>query len=129
MQIEHAAWMVEDPLAVADWYAANLGFRVARKMDEPPFTHFLVDGAGRAMIEFYNNPSATVPDYRRQDSLVLHLAFSVDDIEANRDRLVGAGASVEVDVTSIPSGDRICMLRDPWGFAVQLVSRRVPLLD
>ncbi len=34
--------------------------------------HFLADGSGRVMLEMYNNPAATVPDYNAMHPLVLH---------------------------------------------------------
>lgn len=126
--VEHVAWQVSDPVAVAAWYCQHLGFRVARKLDAAPHTHFLADAAGRVVIEIYNNPKASVPDYRALHPLVLHLAFSVDDPVVARDRLLAAGASIAEDLVELPNGDRLVMLRDPWGFAVQLVARAKSLL-
>lgn len=126
--VEHAAWQVADPVAVAAWYVRHLGFTVARKTDLPPHTHFLADAAGRVVIEIYHNPRAPVIDYRALDPLQLHLAFTVADPVAARDRLLAAGATVADDLQTLPNGDRLVMLRDPWGFALQLVARSAPLL-
>jgi Uncharacterized protein conserved in bacteria len=126
--VEHVAWQAADPVAVADWYCRHLGFTVARKIDGPPHTRFLADAAGRVVVEIYNNPKAPVPDYRTLHPLVLHLAFTVDDPAAARDRLIDAGASLAEDLVTLPNGDRLVMLRDPWGFAIQLVSRGRPRL-
>ena len=35
MKIEHIAFQVADPAAMADWYAEHLGFCVRRSSDEP----------------------------------------------------------------------------------------------
>lgn len=126
--VEHIAWQVADPVAVASWYGRHLSFTVARMIDHPPHTHFLADAAGRVVIEVYNNPKATVPDYRTLDPLVLHLAFTVADPVVARDLLLAAGATVAEDLVTLPNGDRLVMLRDPWGFAVQLVARASPLV-
>jgi len=80
------------------------------------------------MIEIYNNPKAPVPDYRAVNPLVLHLAFAVDDMSATRARLLRAGATADGEMTVADNGDELAMLRDPWGFAVQLVKRRAPML-
>jgi len=128
MRIEHIGYQVEDPQAVAQWYTAHLGFETRRAQPEPPYTTFLADASGQVMVEFYNNPSAPLPDYRQQNPLVLHLAFSVDDVEAERDRLLAAGAEVQEAARTIPSGDVICMMRDPFGFAFQLVRRAAPMV-
>ncbi len=126
MRIEHAGFQVEDPPAVATWYCQHLGFRIARQMATRPWTTFLMETWGDGMIEIYNNPAAPVPDYRALDPLLLHLAFDVEheDILAVRDRLLAAGATIARDVVTTGAGDRLVMLRDPWGLAIQLVERK-----
>lgn len=123
MQIEHVGLNVPDPRAMADWYVAQLGFTVRRKLSEAPWTHFLADAAGRVMVEIYHNVRAPVPDYARLDPLVLHLAFSVADVATQRERLMAAGARAVDEVTVTPAGDTMAMLRDPWGVPIQLVKR------
>jgi len=121
------AFNVAEPVAVAHWYTEHLEMRVVRTSGPPTQAHFLVDAAGRSMIEIYCNAKAPVPEYCKLDPLVLHLAFAVDDVRASRARLLQAGATAEGEVTTTPSGDDLAMLRDPWGFAVQLVKRAVPM--
>ncbi len=128
MTIEHVAWQVPDPPALAAWYVEHLGFRVVRQMAEAPFTTFLATSDGKVMLEVYHNPIAPVPDYPDQHHLVLHIAFTVTDITGERDRLLAAGATIDTDLFSIPSGDQLVMLRDPWGIPLQLAQRATPLL-
>lgn len=128
MRIEHIGYMVENPVRVAQWYVEHLDFKVKRSIDESPYAHFLADGSGQVMIEIYNNPEAAVPDYAKMNFLVLHLAFSVADVDAERERLISAGASAEGEAFSTPGGDRIANLRDPWGFAIQLCRRAEPMV-
>jgi uncharacterized glyoxalase superfamily protein PhnB len=120
--------MVQEPPAVARWYSDHLGFEVKRKVTGPPYTHFLADASGRVMIEIYNNPQASVPDYAAMDPLVLHFAFSVDDVPQIRTKLLEAGASAVGDVMTTADGDQVAMLRDPWGLAIQLVRRARPIV-
>jgi catechol 2,3-dioxygenase-like lactoylglutathione lyase family enzyme len=122
MKIEHTAFPVTDPVAVANWYVANLGLRIVRQMGAPTYTHFLSDQSG-GIIEIYNNPRVAVPDYSAMDSLLLHVAFEVEDMEGERGRLLEAGCRAEDEITALPSGDVVAMLRDPWGLALQLVKR------
>ena len=82
---------------------------------------------GRVLLEIYNHPKVAPPDYRKADPLVIHLAFCVDDVRGERDRLVRAGAAVVDDFAVTPSGDEMAMLRDPWGFPIQLVHRAKPM--
>ena len=90
--VEHVAWQVQDPVKVVDWYVKNLGFRVLRKLEASPFTHFIADSAGRVVVEVYNNPAASVPDYPSTNPLHLHLAFElldhlIDDFTSQNPRL------------------------------------------
>ena len=128
MKIEHAAFQVEDPAAVADWYCHHLGFQVKRAADEPVPVRFLADETGQVMIEIYNNPAATLPDYRTIHPLILHLAFVCPDVPGTAGRLKAAGATVEVPTETTPAGDVLAMLRDPWGFAIQLCHRANPMV-
>ncbi len=121
MKIEHVALVVEDPVAMAKWYVENLEFRVLRKAGN---ARFLADEAGRVVLEVYNNPKVEVPDYASMDPLLLHVAFSADDVGEARRRLLSAGASPEGELTVTEAGDELAMLRDPWGLALQLVKRR-----
>ena len=127
MKIEHAAWTVADPPALADWYCRHLGMSIVRKVDGPARTHFLADGTGRVLLEVYHNTKVAVPDYRGMDPLILHLAFAVEDVDRERTRLLAAGASAQGGVDVTPAGDRMTMLRDPWGFPIQLLRRAQPM--
>jgi len=128
MKLEHAAYQVADPRAVSAWYVEHLGMRIKRVQEASPFGHFLADTGDHVMLEFYRHPSLSVPDYRAIDPMMLHVAFSADDVAAARAKLIAAGATPEGDVQTTASGDRVAMLRDPWGFAVQLVNRAEPML-
>lgn len=128
MKIEHLAFQVADSVRAGDWYAEHLGMTIKRAEDVPPFGRFLADASDRVMLEFYSNPAVPVPDYHAVDPLTLHLAFATDDVAGTRTRLIAAGATAAGEVQMTPSGDRIAMLRDPWGLPVQLVTRSVPMI-
>ena len=128
MQIEHVAFNVDAPAAMARWYAEHLGFTIVRADDAPPYGHFLADGSGTVMIEIYNNPVAAVPDYAALDPLVLHLALVSADVDADYRRLLAAGATAVEPPDTTDTGDRIAMLRDPWGLALQLARRAAPMV-
>jgi glyoxylase I family protein len=128
MKIEHVAFNVSDPAALAKWYVEHLGLTIKMQLDKPPFTHFLADEGGAVMVEFYNNTEAPVPDYRQQDPRTLHLAFVSADVAADRQRLIDAGAVPVGDVQHMENGAVLAMLRDPWSLAVQLVHRSEPMI-
>ena len=127
MKIEHLALQVQDPVAVAEWYCKHLGFTIKRRMPGSPDAFFLADSTGQVMLEIYNNPKATVPDYRAMKPLQLHLAFVSENVDADRARLQTAGCEFVEEVRSA-AGDHIVMLRDPWGFAIQFCRRATPMV-
>lgn len=128
MKIEHMAFNVEDPVAVGRWYVEHLGFKVKRQTAAPHYAHFLADDSDTVMLEIYRNDAARVPSYGDFDPLELHLAFVSDDVAGDARRLVAAGATLVGQPQTSPQGDQLAMLRDPWGFAIQLVQRAEPMI-
>jgi len=128
MKIEHVAWQVADPVAVAGWYVEHLGFNIRRQFDDGARARFLADDSGAVMLEVYHNDAAPMPDYPATDPLVLHLALLSDDPDADADRLAAAGATRVDGPFTAPNGDRLAMLRDPWGFPLQLCKRSEPMI-
>lgn len=126
MKIEHIAYNVSDPVAVAKWYTDHLGLKIVRIVDGPAKTHFLADDHATA-LEIYCNPPDQVPNYASMHPLLLHVAFSSEDPDADATRLIAAGATAFSN-ESFPDGTQLIMLRDPWGFALQLCRRGTPLL-
>jgi glyoxylase I family protein len=127
MKLEHFAFNVGEPNAVAEWYSQHLGLIIVRKIDGAPFTHFLADDSGNIMVEIYNNPPNEVPAYEKMNPLLLHLAFVSENPDADRERLEKAGA-VFVEEVLPGDGSQLVMMRDPWGMALQLCKRGSPML-
>ena len=127
MHLEHVALNLPEPRAAAQWYADNLEMRIVKRVDEAPFMTFVADSRG-GMLEFYRDPAGELPDYKSMNPLTLHLAFAVDDIEAERDRLIAAGATDAGETETTPTGDRLLFLRDPWGVPLQLLTRAEPFV-
>ena len=128
MRLEHIALQVSEPAAMADWYVTHLGFGIRRRIDEPAVVRFVADGSGSILFELYHSAKAAVPDYRRMDPAVLHVAVLSADLPADVARLVAAGATLVSGPEAI-RGDQFAMLRDPWGLPLQLVLRAQPMLE
>lgn len=126
MRMEHTAFNVADPVAVAEWYCTHCGFRVVHHVPQPAQTHFLAD-YGSGVMEIYCNPPDQVPDYKNQNPLIFHIALMSEDPAADAERLCKAGAAV-VDDLQFEDGTRLIMMRDPWGLALQLCRRARPLV-
>lgn len=121
MKIEHIAYNVSDPVALAAWYVKHLGLEIVFHNPEANQTHFLSDGAG-SIIEIYCNPADQVPNYKQQHPLIFHLAFASQDAAADSSRLIEAGASY-VEEKRPNADSQLIMLRDPWGIALQICQR------
>ena len=127
MKLEHFALNTEDPLAMAAWYTEHMGLKVVKQNTTPPYMTFMADDSGMIMIEIYKNPADQVPDYRKMNPLLVHLAFVSEDPEQDKNRLLAAGASLESEQKQ-EDGSHLVMMRDPWGLAIQLCKRGVPML-
>ena len=127
MKIEHIAFNVSKPLEMAQWYTKHLGMRVVRKVEGPPYIHFLADDSGSMLIEIYSNPAAGIPEYAAMNPLMLHLAFVSDDPAAQKTALLAHGATFVEDVT-FDDGSFLVMMRDPWGLPIQFCKRTRPML-
>jgi glyoxylase I family protein len=129
IRFEHIGLNVSKPVEMAQWYTKNLGMRVTREGPPPVNARFIADADGHAMFELYTNPPDAVPDYASMDPLLLHLAFMVDDVDTLCARLITAGAEAIGQTFTTPAGDKIVMLRDPWGLALQFIERADPMLS
>ena len=128
MKIEHIAYQVEHAGESADWYCTHLGFSIKRGSDAPVPVRFLADETGEVMLEIYNNPTVTTPDYESMDPLLLHLAFVCDEVPEMVKKLIAAGAALVSGPEITGMGDELAMLRDPWGLAIQLCKRANPMV-
>ena len=122
MEFEHFALNVREPQAMADWYVEHCGMKIVMALEEAPHTRFLADSTGRVIFEVYCNEAAEVPDWSELHPLVFHHAMKIADKDAERDRLVAAGATLFGE-TSLDDGTELVMLRDPWGVPLQLCKR------
>lgn len=127
MKLEHFAINVKEPVAMAKWYVENLGMVIVSQQKESPYMTFLADNSGQIMVEIYSNPLAIIPDYTSNHPLMVHLAFVSENPDQDSERLQKAGAT-EVSNDHKPDGSHLVMLRDPWGFCVQLCKRGKSML-
>ena len=127
MKLEHFALNVANPVAMAKWYAEHMEMKIVRQQNEAPYTHFIADNSGRIMLEIYCNPADQVPAYHSMNALIVHLAYVSTDPDADKERLLAAGASYDTEVR-LDDGTLLIMMRDPWGVAIQLCKRAVPML-
>jgi len=127
VKLEHAAINVPDVKAAAQWYVDNLEMRIVVAGQAAPYMTFIADSAG-SMLELYTRTDIAPPDYSAINPFNLHFAFAVEDMEATRDALVAAGATVVDAITTTPAGDQLLFLRDPWQVPIQILKRKKPMI-
>ncbi|MFK7804457.1 MAG: VOC family protein [Anaerolineae bacterium] len=128
MKIEHFAINVSDPAGMAQWWSKNLGLKIIRADTDGAFVHFLSDDGDQTLIEIYNNPAGEIPDYPNLSIFTFHIAFAVDDITAECERLLSAEATSASDMLTMENGDKMRFVRDPWGVCIQFLQRAKPLI-
>jgi glyoxylase I family protein len=126
MKLEHVAINVPDAKSLANWFVANLGMRIVLASDASPYMHFVADESG-SMLELYSNPAAPIPNYADVHPTNLHIAFASSAIEADRARLIAAGAEPVGEISVTPTGDKLAFFRGPSQVPFQLVQRQKPL--
>ncbi|WP_171064658.1 VOC family protein [Actinomadura soli] len=118
--------VVEDPVAVRDWYARHLGFSAAFDTD---WFVYLVSGGERpfALAFMRDGLDFQLPQFRTAmsgDALVI--TIEVEDVRAAHDEICATGARPEVSLRDEPWGQRHFMLRDPAGGWVDIVQQTDP---
>ncbi len=118
MKLEHIAFDVSEPEALITWWCKNLGFRRSS-----PGSAFIFDCSGVSGIEVYRtDKTASAPNYAAQNAMTMHIAFAVEDVAAEAQRLVAAGGTLES--LSVDKPDfHMAIVRDPWGIPIQLCWR------
>jgi lactoylglutathione lyase len=117
----HTCYRVLDPEASVDFYE-KLGFEVMHRMpirDEATniFMGFPEDGA---RLELTHNHDVTEP-YEIGTGYG-HIAITADDLDATLERLATVGIEPEKPPYQVrEGGSRICFVRDPDGYRVELI--------
>jgi len=120
----HHVGIVVSDLERSTAFYAELGFEVASEIpfpDAPRAIRFLRNGDLELELFWYAEtpPVPVMPDGKQLG--FRHLAFLVDDIDAEVARLKAAGVmSEEVAVRDIPQGYRIAFFNDPDGIEIEL---------
>jgi hypothetical protein len=127
MKIEHIGLCVEAPISMGNWYRDHLGFKLLRQAGDDNDGVSFVAGDNGTVIELCKIPEGLPLEPRLWTPLQLHLAVECELPSAEAERLVSAGAALvgESPRNSYP-GEKI-LVRDPWGFVLQLVNRKTKL--
>ncbi len=119
---EHIAFNVPEPHAMKAWYQQHLALTVVSEMDVAPYMIFMADASGRVVFELYDSAEAPYAPAAGQHHLSFHMAFETGSAADERDRLLQAGCQLIEEIQK-PDGSTLVMMRDPWGFALQICQR------
>ncbi|MEO9475665.1 MAG: VOC family protein [Cyclobacteriaceae bacterium] len=91
---EHFAINVPEPKAIADWYVEHVGLTIVRQQAEDPFMTFLADESGRVLCELNHRSEQAMMNFGSQHALTFHFAMESTNAEADKARLIEAGATL-----------------------------------
>ena len=129
MELEHVGIAIRDAHSATALMKALLGevpYKSEVVESEGVRTHFIrAGGAKLELLEALDSSSALARHLERRGQGLHHLAFEVDDLEATRDRLTGAGFTPLGEIREGADGKRIFFLhpRDTGGVLYEFCSQ------
>ncbi|RJL06898.1 lactoylglutathione lyase [Paracoccus aestuarii] len=121
----HSMIRVLDEAASVDFYDRCFGLKVAERLDFEAFTLiYLSNGESGTELELTVNKDRTEP-YDLGDGYG-HVAFSVDDVDAEHARMTEAGFAPRKLVDFAPGGAviaRFFFIKDPDGYEIEVLQR------
>ncbi|MBM7619277.1 lactoylglutathione lyase [Bacillus tianshenii] len=123
-RLEHVGIMVKDIQKSTSFYTDVLGLKLKGELDHPngkiklAFLGFEVEGETEIeLIEGYN-------DALHAEGKVHHIALTVDDVEAEYERLQSMDVKfVENEITTLPNGARYIFFEGPDGERIELFEK------
>jgi uncharacterized glyoxalase superfamily protein PhnB len=115
---------VTDPKASADWVAAHLGF--AEEMSADGFVSMAHPQAGVNLIYLRVGLPTFTPASAAGHADGLLIAFVVDDLDSEYDRMLREGVEFLALPVTEPWGERYVQAADPNGVVYQLVTWVTP---
>lgn len=121
----HSMIRVLDEAASVDFYDRAFGLKVAERLDFESFTLiYLANAESETELELTVNKGRTEP-YNLGDGYG-HVAFSVDDVDAEHARMLDAGFAPRKLVDFAPGGEviaRFFFIKDPDGYEIEVLQR------
>ena len=121
----HSMIRVLDEERSVEFYDTCFGLKLAKRLDFDAFTLiYLSNAETRTELELTVNKDRTEP-YDLGDGYG-HIAFSVDDVDAEHARLTAAGYSPRKLVDFAPGGEviaRFFFIQDPDGYEIEVLQR------
>jgi glyoxylase I family protein len=121
LSIHHVAIICSDYARSRAFYRDVLGLRVIREVFRAERESWKCDlDAGNAQIELFSFPAPPPRPSRPEAQGLRHLAFNVDDLDAQVARLGGSGVACEPIRVDEYTGQRFTFFADPDGLPLEL---------
>ncbi|MCZ0961425.1 VOC family protein [Paracoccus benzoatiresistens] len=121
----HSMIRVLDEARSLEFYDRCFGLTVAERLDFPEFTLiYLANGESEVELELTVNKGRTEP-YALGDGYG-HVAFTVDDVDAEHARITDLGYAPRKLVDFAPGGEviaRFFFIADPDGYQIEVIQR------
>ncbi len=115
---------VGDPATSSAFLCEHLGF--TEDMAADGFASLSREDVGASVVFLRTGLESLPADQRDAPAAGLVLAFTVEDLEAELDRVQGEGVAITMPLTVDGWGERAFQVRDPNGVIVQLLDWNGP---
>jgi catechol 2,3-dioxygenase-like lactoylglutathione lyase family enzyme len=125
--INHVHIRSADPHASASWYEKHFGAKIISEREVMPGTITIsMEVGGPVRLNVSSKPEGT-SDERAVAELnrlgLEHFGFDVEDLEADLERLEGAGIRIVLPLTEVVGGTRLAYIEGPDDVLIELVQR------
>jgi catechol 2,3-dioxygenase-like lactoylglutathione lyase family enzyme len=125
--INHVHIRSLDPHTSAAWYVKHFGAKIVSEREVMPGTITIgMEVSGPVRLNVSSKPQGS-SDERAVAELnqlgLEHFGFDVQDLEAELDRLKGAGIRIVLPLTEVVGGTRLAYIEGPDDVLIELVQR------
>ena len=126
--INHVHIRSSDPHGSAAWYEEHFNAKIISAREVMPGTITVsMEVGGPVRLNVSSQPPGSPPDRPAAELNRLgleHFGFTVDDLEADLDRLQEAGVRIVLPLTEVAGGGRLDYVEGPDDVLIELVQRR-----
>jgi uncharacterized glyoxalase superfamily protein PhnB len=115
---------VDDVPVASKFLAEHFGF--AERMRADGFASLHHDDADLDLVFLRRGLEVLPPGLRERGAQGVIMAFVVDDLEAEQERLRSEGVEITLPIREEPWGERLLLVTDPNGIVYELVQWTTP---